>query len=251
MENDKIQRDLRSFLQKSAFRYHSQFKSGWEGLYKLKRARLYRKLSQDFVGTVVLELGCADGEITQYLVRDFERVVVVDGVQQFIDEVSARIGPNDRVTYECALFEKYVPSEKFDSVMIVHVLEHLEDPVALLRRAREWLTPGGRIFAAVPNALSVHRRVGVHLSMLPSVDALNEQDIIVGHKRVYKPDAFRADIQHAGYQVIRFGGVMLKLFPNRDIERDWSPELIEAFFAVGDELPELCSVIYIVAEPLK
>ncbi len=251
MRDDETQRELRSFLEKSACGYDSRIISGWEKLYKLKRARLYEELSRDFVGTAVLELGCADGEMTQYLVHDFERVVVVDGARQFLDQVAVRLGENAHVTYECALFEEFTPSEKYHSILMVHILEHLEDPVALLRRCREWLSPGGRVFVAVPNALSIHRRVGVHLGMLPRVDALNEQDVILGHRRVYKPDELHVHMQRAGYRVIRFGGVMLKPLANRDIERHWSPELIGAFFAVGEELPELCSEIYVVAGPAE
>ena len=36
--------------------------------------------------------------------------------------------------------------------MLGHVLEHVEDPVAILQRVKMWLNANGRVFAAVPNA---------------------------------------------------------------------------------------------------
>jgi SAM-dependent methyltransferase len=46
-----------------------------------------------------------------------------------------------------------------DAVVLWHVLEHIEDPLAALRHVREWLTPGGAVLVAVPNASSLQARV--------------------------------------------------------------------------------------------
>jgi SAM-dependent methyltransferase len=40
----------------------------------------------------------------------------------------------------------------FDVVSAFHVLEHVPDPVALVRRMLEWLAPGGLVIVEVPNA---------------------------------------------------------------------------------------------------
>jgi SAM-dependent methyltransferase len=41
---------------------------------------------------------------------------------------------------------------RFDVVTAFHVLEHVPDPVAMLRRMLQWLAPGGVLIVEVPNA---------------------------------------------------------------------------------------------------
>jgi len=41
---------------------------------------------------------------------------------------------------------------RFDVVTALHVLEHVPDPVAVIRRALAWLAPGGILIIEVPNA---------------------------------------------------------------------------------------------------
>ncbi len=43
------------------------------------------------------------------------------------------------------------PRGHFDLLVLSHVLEHLEDPAHVLRRALGWLSPGGRVLVALPN----------------------------------------------------------------------------------------------------
>jgi SAM-dependent methyltransferase len=51
----------------------------------------------------------------------------------------------------------------FDHVFMSHVLEHLHDPVAVLREARSLLVPGGRLWLSLPSVSSEGlRRFGPH-----------------------------------------------------------------------------------------
>jgi SAM-dependent methyltransferase len=42
--------------------------------------------------------------------------------------------------------------ERFDLITLNKVLEHVEDPVAMLSRARRWIRPGGILYVEVPDA---------------------------------------------------------------------------------------------------
>ena len=47
-----------------------------------------------------------------------------------------------------------------DAVVLWHVAEHLDDPLAALGRVTGWLAPGGLVLLGVPNAASLQARIG-------------------------------------------------------------------------------------------
>jgi 2-polyprenyl-3-methyl-5-hydroxy-6-metoxy-1,4-benzoquinol methylase len=146
-----------------------------------------------------------------------------------------------------ALFEDYSPGRTFDNIVLGHVLEHVTDPVAILNRTRDWLAPGGRILASVPNSRSLHRQAGVIMGLLPAEDALNETDLHHGHRRVYSPELFRNHFLQAGFQIDIFGGYWLKPVSNSQLTQSWNPEMLQAFMQLGERYPDIAAEIYLVA----
>lgn len=60
-----------------------------------------------------------------------------------------------RVIFESAK----VPNSYFDVVILNHTLEHMEDPIKVLRKAYKCLKPGGIIFIDVPNFGGISSRI--------------------------------------------------------------------------------------------
>jgi 2-polyprenyl-3-methyl-5-hydroxy-6-metoxy-1,4-benzoquinol methylase len=125
----------------------------------------------------------------------------------------------------------------FDQLIAIHVLEHVDDPAVVLRRMREWIAPGGRLLITVPNAGSIHRRIGVELGMLAETSQLNDGDHALGHRRVYDADGFHRDLDDAGWRIQHTGGFHLKMVSNAQMA-EWDDALLRAAFEVSLELPE-------------
>lgn len=195
-------------------------------------------------GSSLLEMGPAEGVMTELLATTGKDITVVEGAALFCDSLRRRF-PQITVTH--ALFEEFQPAQGFDNIVLGHVLEHVQDPVDILARARRWLKPGGRIFAAVPNARSLHRQAAVIMGLLPQEDALNEMDVHHGHRRVFNPESFRCAFTQAGLRVDIFGGYWLKPVSNAQIEQDWTPEMVEAFMKLGERYPDIAGEIYVLA----
>ncbi len=200
----------------------------------------YRTLKPHLQGPYGLELGSAEGVMTQMLVHDFDHLTIVDGAKTLLDMVPAH--PN--LTKIHALFEDFVPSHRFNTVIIEHVLEHVADPVALMRKAATWAAPGAVLCLGVPNGHSFHRLAAVKMGILKNPCDLNERDQALGHRRVYTPDTFRADIEHAGLTIQTMGGVFFKPLSNGQIQNDWTPQMIEGFYQLGHDFPENAAEIF-------
>lgn len=192
-----------------------------------------------------LEMGPAEGLMTDLLAASCPELIVVDGSKAFCDAIKAK---HNNVGVVNALFEEFEPKSRFKNIIFGHVLEHVENPVQILRRASEWLSPGGRIFAAVPNSRSLHRQAAVLMGLVPFEEALNQADQHHGHRRVYNPETFRRDFISAGLSIVISGGYWLKPVSNGQIESDWTPEMLDAFMVLGERYPDIAGEIYIVAQ---
>jgi len=191
-----------------------------------------------------LELGPAEGVMTEYLAARFADLTLVDGADTFCRELVRRY-PKAEVVH--SLFEHYNPARKFDNIVLGHVLEHVADPVEILSLAKHWLTPSGRILAAVPNARSLHRQAAVLMGLLESEESMNEADRHHGHRRVFNPETFRNAFLKAGLAIEIFGGYWLKPVSNRQIEENWSADMLRAFMILGERYPDIAGEIYVVA----
>lgn len=204
----------------------------------------FKILTRYISGERVLELGPAEGVMTELLITTGKSITVVEGSKLFCDDLKRRFPKIDVIH---SLFEEYVPNELFDTVILGHVLEHVEDPVAILNKVKPWLKPGANIFAAVPNSRSLHRQAAVVMGLLEEESALNNLDIRHGHRRVFSPEEFRAIFLKANLKIDVFGGYWLKPISNGQIESVWTSEMIGAFMKLGERYPDIAGEIYVVA----
>lgn len=204
----------------------------------------YKTLRSHLRGPAGLELGPAEGQMTQFLVNDFELLTVVDGAPALLELI-----PNyPNLVKVHSLFEEFNPGNKFNSIVMEHILEHVDKPVELLRRAKNWLAPGGRMLLGVPNGNSIHRLAATKMGLLKQPCDLNPRDVAQGHRRVYTSETFRNDIEVAGLTVLKMGGVFFKPLSNKQIQDNWTEEMIQGFYELGKDFPEYAADIYAVCQ---
>lgn len=206
----------------------------------------YEHLSKFFKGATCLELGSSDGQGTEFLLKHFDEVTAVDGSRAAIDDLDRRLR-NPRLQAVCSLFEDLDLNQRFDTVVLAHILEHVERPREVLGIAARYLNTDGVLIVDVPNALSLHRQMGVLMGLLETETALNEADRSIGHRRVYTPESFKEEVVSAGFQIQEFGGLFLKLLANHQIESAFDADQQTALLELGKRYPALASEIYVVA----
>lgn len=205
----------------------------------------FRILKRYLVPGRVLELGPAEGIMSELLAPVCNHLTLVDGSAQFCAALRQKF-PDATVVN--SLFEEFETEATFDTIVLGHVLEHVSDPAATLKLVKRWLTPRtGRVFAAVPNARSLHRQAAVIMGMLAREDDLNDRDRHHGHRRVFNPESFRQCFIEARLPIEVFGGYWLKPLSIPQIEQNWTPEMLEAFMQLGERYPDIAGEIYVVA----
>jgi len=206
----------------------------------------YLSIRKYFCGKDCLELGPADGVMTSMLINDFQSLDLVDGSKELLSLIPDY--PN--IKKYCSMFEDYEPNPKnklYSTIIMEHVLEHIEHPVEVLKKVKTMLDVNGILIIGVPNAKSFHRLAAVKMGLLSSEFELNERDIKLGHYRVYDIESLTNDVLEAGFKVKDKGGVFLKFLSNSQIEKLLSPQIIDAFYGLSDDFKNNCAEIFIVA----
>lgn len=200
----------------------------------------------------MLELGSFKGDFTARLTEHFTDLSCVEASDQAIAEARQRLG--DKVQYFNSLFEDVQLPRRYDNIVMTHVLEHLDDPVAVLGRInREWLAPGGRFFLACPNANAPSRQIAVKMGLIDHNAAVTHAEAEHGHRCTYALDTLERDATRAGLKVIHRSGIFFKALANfqwdRLLKTDIiTPAYLEGCFQLGQQYPDLCSSIYLVCE---
>lgn len=89
------------------------------------------------------------------------------------------------------LAEQGFPDEYFDAITVSHVIEHVHDPIALVRECIRILKHRGRLWIATPNADAIY-----HLRFQQNWFALNPQHLIL-----FRPANLRQLLESSGLRV--------------------------------------------------
>lgn len=122
-------------------------------------------------GSTVLDLGCTDGYLGVELARKGCRVWGLDADADAIAEVPASVYDDVRafdLNTLAANAQLPWPDQRFDVVLAADVLEHLVDPVTVLRTLITHLSARGRVVVSLPNVAHLTVRLGLLLGRFDS-----------------------------------------------------------------------------------
>ncbi|MCF8463899.1 MAG: class I SAM-dependent methyltransferase [Flavobacteriales bacterium] len=203
-----------------------------------------RIINQTAPSCSILELGVGHGYSTNIFSAHFQRHVVLDGSPAVIENFNQRY-PECKAQIIETYFEEFDSEEKFDLIVMGFILEHVDNPIQILERFRNFLTPSGRMFIAVPNAASMNRRLGNIAGMLPDMCSLSAHDALLGHQRYYTVESLKKDIHDSGFSVVGMEGIYLKPLTTSQLNSlNLDKKLIDALCVLGIDYPELsCGIM--------
>lgn len=114
----------------------------------------------------VLDVGCASGYLAEILTAKGYAVIGIDkgGASSDRFPTTATLIPAD-------LNSGLPPLPgNFQFILCADVLEHLRDPLKLLREIRAYIVPGGKLLASLPNSGNLYFRLNVLMGRFPQHD---------------------------------------------------------------------------------
>src|SRR5258706_1308642 len=136
-------------------------------------------------GASVLEVGCGPGLMLAAFRRRGWRVFGIERTETAAETARQTLGPDTIATS----MEGLPADARFDLIVLFQVLEHIGEPVALLREYANLLAPGALLIADVPNFSSWQSRFAgskwMHLD-------------VPRHLVHYTPDSMRHTLKCAG-----------------------------------------------------
>jgi 2-polyprenyl-3-methyl-5-hydroxy-6-metoxy-1,4-benzoquinol methylase len=200
----------------------------------------------------LLELGSYKGMFTKRLLPYFDDITCVEVADEAIAIARKELG--DKVKFINSLFETASLPTQYDNIVLTHVLEHLDDPILVLKRANdEWLTENGRVFLVCPNANAPSRQIAVKMGLISHNTAITPAEAEHGHRITYTLDTLERDAKAAGLTVVHRSGIFFKALANFQWDKLLVTDIIssaylEGCYQLGQQYPDLCASIFLVCE---
>lgn len=227
-------------------------KYGYDFDYDVMQPFMIRSFAPFFREGSLLELGSFKGGFTKRFLPFFDDITCVEASDVAVAEAKKELG--DKAEIHTALFEDVKLPKKYDNIVLTHVLEHLDDPVKVLKRINdEWLADGGWFFLVSPNAHAPSRQIAVKMGLITHNSAVTPAEEAHGHRITYSLDTLERDATAAGLKVSYRSGIFFKALANfqwdKLLKTDIvSKEYLEGCYQLGQEYPDLCSSIFLLCE---
>jgi len=206
------------------------------------------KIFKNFISNKnVLEIGCADGSMTEKLVKYVSKLDVVEPCSRYCNIIQSNI-LNIHKVYNCFI-EEFPKNKQYDVVICASLLHHIQEPIKFLNNLKKFIKPGGVLLATVPNVKSLHRRIGVKMGLLKDEYQDSERNIMFHQFGKYDKKKFITLFKQSEFTILECFGYMIKPFPSEIMEKiSIDDDLLNAMFDIGKEFQDISSQLFIRAE---
>jgi 2-polyprenyl-3-methyl-5-hydroxy-6-metoxy-1,4-benzoquinol methylase len=198
----------------------------------------------------ILEVGCFEGQMTSILNDIFKNIDVVEPSIECIEKIKYNY---KNINFINTTLENYDTEKKYDLIIICHTLEHTNDPIMALKKAKSLLSDDGYIYIIVPNGTSISRLIAHKLNIIKYPCCVTDGEKEHGHHITYDLYTLERHVHDSNLNIFKIGGIVLKIFGNKQYDDAFKYDIIndkfiDACYELGKNRPMDCASIYIIAK---
>lgn len=145
----------------------------------------------------ILDIGCSTGYIGAEIKKTGNYVVGIDVSEPAILKARAKIDEAYVMNVSGDWLEQ-VAENKFDVVILAEVLEHVFDPVEVLKKVNDVLLSKGRVIITTPNIMAWHNRLKFVFGIF---EYQNQGTFDFGHIRFFTYKYLRRVLSESGFEI--------------------------------------------------
>lgn len=175
-----------------------------ERVKSIKELSLERRKAIEWVkkNDSVLEVACHTGILSQWL--KYEKKCTVTGVDinpNALKLASEYLYETIEVDIESKEFWSHLSNNKYDTIICMHILEHLVSPWGYMNKLSEYLNPEGQLIIALPNINNAKNRFQI---LFGNFNYTRSGVMDKTHLRFFNQQTARELIDSAGFEVIEY-----------------------------------------------
>lgn len=216
--------------------YARQYQSApFEPVQAAIRRRAVLEQVARFAPAAVLEVGC--GDLPLFVDLSGVACDVVEPAPVFAQAARARAQGRPEVAVHCCGIEAFNAARPggYDMVIVSGLLHEVDDPAAVLAAVRALCHAGTIVHVNVPNALSLHRLLGVAMGAIADPYQLSDTQQRLQQRSVFDASSLAALLQQAGFEVVDGGSLFVKPFTHAQMQH-----LVDTGFVDQRMLDGLC-----------
>ena len=197
---------------------------------------------QNFIGDNILEVGAGIGNITDFIIFR-NNLTVIDINQHYIDYLNSKYSFRNESNFNALnvdiqdIKSSPLASKRFDTIICLNILEHLENDRVAVENMSSLLEPGGKLIILVPALKTLYGSIDVSFEHLRRYNKKELKSLINGQ-----------DIEIVKFYYLNFLGLLGWFINGRILKKKELPEKQTRLF---DELvPFLSFAEKIIIPPL-
>lgn len=213
-----------------------------------------RKALDEFLWESLVEVGCGNNSITTHL-RNYKRAVIIEPVKELLERNLLGRESDVRLSGFHGYLSQFGQrsNEKFDACVLSSLLHEVENQLGMLTDCWNILNNDGRLVVNVPNAMSLHRILGLNKGLIKSVFEISEtQKRMQQHSPPFSTESLARLLRHSGFAIQHIYTVIPKPFDHQNMSEflkrgiitesflDQLNTMSEVFDPFGSEIMAIC-----------